>query len=58
MGLPVPGDKGDRYWPGGYKISEVGPELMRGTGEDYKIASKARLVDERMKRCPFGSRKE
>lgn len=54
MGLPVPGDEGDRYWPDGYKISDVGPDFMRGKGKDYKIASKERLVGERMKGCPFG----
>ena len=58
MGLPVPGDEGDRYWPGGYKISEIGPELMRRKGEDYRVASKERLVSERMKGCPFGRSKE
>ena len=54
MGLPVPGDEGDRYRPGGYKIPEVGPDAMRGKGADYMRASKERLVGERMKGCPFG----
>ena len=54
MGLPVPGDEGDRYRPGGYRIPEVGPDLMRGKGADYMRASKERLVGERMKGCPFG----
>lgn len=58
MGLPVPGDEGDKYRPNGYKISEVGPDSMRGKGADYMRASKEKLVDERMKGCPFGRLKE
>lgn len=54
LGLPVPGDEGDKYRPGGYKISEVGPDFMKGKGEDHMSASKEKLVGERMKGCPFG----
>ena len=53
MGLPIPGDKGDKYWPRGYKIHEIGPESMRGKGEAYARESKEKLVAERMKGCPF-----
>ena len=53
MGLPVPGDEGDKYRPSGYKIPEVGPDSMRGKGADHMRASKERLVGERMKVCPF-----
>lgn len=53
MGLPVPGDEGDKYRPSGYKIPEVGPDSMKGQGADYMRASKERLVSERVKRCPF-----
>ena len=58
MGLPVPGDEGDKYWPGGYKISDVGPKSMRGKGEDYRRATNEMLVGERMKGCPFGRPKK
>ena len=58
MGLPVPGDEGDKYWPKGYKIGELGPESMRGKGEDYMRDSKEKLVVERMKGCPFARPKE
>ena len=58
MGLPVPGDEGDKYFPGGYKISEVGPDAMRGRGIGYREASKERLVGERIKGCPFGRPKK
>lgn len=58
MGLPVPGDEGDKYRPSGYKIPELGPEFMRGKGAEYMRASKERLVGERMKGCPFGRPKK
>ncbi|KAL6718062.1 hypothetical protein ACLMJK_004147 [Lecanora helva] len=57
MGLPVPGDGGDKYWPQGYKIHEIGPESMRGKGESYVRGSRETLVDERMKGCPFSRTK-
>ena len=53
MGLPIPGDGGDKFWPNGYKIHEVGPEAMRGKGERYVRESKEKLVAERMRACPF-----
>lgn len=58
MGLPIPGDDGDKYWPNGYKIPEVGPEYMRGKGREYMKASQERLIGERMRRCPFGRPKK
>ena len=48
MGLPLPGDQGNRFFPEGYKISEVGP---RG------LAKGVLQVDRDGKRrqgCPFG----
>ena len=57
-GVPVPGDEGDKYWPKGYKIEEVGPRRMRGKGADYWKESKEKLTSERMKGCPFGRSKK
>lgn len=54
MGLPVPGDGGEEFWPKGYKIHEIGPKSMRGKGEGYVRESRERLVKERMRGCPFG----
>ena len=54
MGLPIPGDDGNKYRPNGYKIPEVGPESMRGKGGEYRKASHERLIGERMKGCLFG----
>lgn len=58
LGLPVPGDEGDRYRPNGYKIPDIGPDFMRGKGVDFMTASKEKLVGERQRRCPFGRPKE
>ena len=57
MGLPVPGDGGDKYWPKGYKIPEIGPEVMRGKGEAYAKEAREQLMAERMRGCPFGRMK-
>jgi len=53
MGLPVPGDAGEKYWPKGYEIREIGPASMRGKGEQYAKKSREKLVAERMRGCPF-----
>ena len=33
MGLPLPGDEGQKYHPEGYTIPQIGPERMSGKGE-------------------------
>lgn len=48
MGLPLPGDEGNRFCPQGYKISEVGP---RGFG---KGVLEVERVGEGRQGCPFG----
>lgn len=53
MGLPLPGDDGDRFFPGGYRISEVGPTKMRGKGGEYVQESCNRLERTRTGGCPF-----
>lgn len=58
MGLPIPGNDGDRYWPNGYKIQEIGPRAMQGKGGDYARDSKEKLVAERMRGSPFARAKE
>lgn len=57
MGQPAPGDEGEKYWPKGYKILEIGPDSMRGKGEGYVRESREKLVAERMKGCPFAGAK-
>ena len=50
MGLPIPGDEGEKYCPNGYKVSEVGPEkAAKGFGNERAKVEKMREV-----MCPFG----
>ena len=57
MGLPVPGDEGDKYYPQGYRIREIGPETMRKKGEGHMREEREKLAGERMKGCPFARAK-
>ncbi|KAL9636285.1 MAG: hypothetical protein Q9164_002911 [Protoblastenia rupestris] len=52
-GMPVPGDEGNKYWPKGFRIEEIGPESMRGKGGEYARESKEKLARMRMSGCPF-----
>lgn len=56
LGLPLPGDDGDRYSPGGYRIAEVGPTSMRGKGAEYARESFDRLERTRSSGCPFSTK--
>lgn len=53
MGLPLPGDEGGKFSPGGYKISEVGP---RGLGRGVVPVDRGGKGGEWGGRggCPFG----
>jgi hypothetical protein len=53
MGLPLPGDDGDRFYPQGYKISEVGPSYFEGKGNDQMKEIRNVLAKERRGQCPF-----
>lgn len=54
LGVPVPGDDGDRYFPEGFFVPEVGPSAFRGKGAGSFEANKTRLRKERTGGCPFG----
>ncbi|KAL2052501.1 hypothetical protein ABVK25_007061 [Lepraria finkii] len=56
-GLPLRGDEGEKYWPRGYKIEQIGPDIMSGKGGEYWRESKERLTRERGRGCPFGRAK-
>lgn len=53
LGRPLPGDEGERYYPRGYRIEDVGPRYFEGRGgksmegfvEEYKMV--------RTGGCPF-----
>ena len=50
MGLPLPGDGGDRFFPEGYKIAEVGPRRL---GKGVLPVDRAGTRKGR-EGCPFG----
>lgn len=54
MGLPLPGDEGDKYFPRGYKTVEVGPKAFHGKGGEEVKEEVERLRRVRMGGCPFG----
>lgn len=56
MGLPVPGDEGDKYFPKGYIIAEVGPKGFQGKGGEEVKETVERLRRVRTGGCPFGKR--
>lgn len=53
MGLPLPGDDGDRYYPRGYRTSEVGPRYFEGKGSAKMVEIKSVLARKRRGQCPF-----
>ncbi|KAL8712245.1 MAG: hypothetical protein Q9220_003396 [cf. Caloplaca sp. 1 TL-2023] len=55
LGLPVPGDEGDKYHPEGYRIPDVGPKLFFGKGKEPAEATVAELRKVRTGGCPFVS---
>lgn len=56
MGLPIPGDEGDKYSPGGYRIPEVGPRSMKGKGGDYAKTVVEGLRTTRTGGCVFATK--
>lgn len=53
MGLPVPGDEDDTYYPNGYKTSEVGPKFFVGKGTEEAAETVKTLKTKRTGGCPF-----
>ena len=53
-GKPLPGDEGDKYYPGGYDIAEIGPVALQGKGE-AEMETSRRGIGELNARvgCPF-----
>ena len=52
MGLPLPGDEGDKYFPQGYRIGEIGPRCFMGKGDLRERVEE--LKKKRTGECPFG----
>ncbi len=53
LGLPLPGDEGDKYHPHGYIILEVGPGILAGKGAENAQETIAGLEKTRTGGCPF-----
>lgn len=53
LALPVPGDGGDSYLPGGYRIANLGPSAFEGKGKQQMDVTKERLQKQRTGGCPF-----
>lgn len=56
MGLPLPGDEGDKYHPEGYKIPQVGPDKMSGKGEVFVKGAVEEMRRTRTGGCIFATK--
>lgn len=58
VGAPLPGDGGDTFRPGGYRIDHIGPDALRGKGTAW-VEGEMKKVDYVRARgrggCPFGA---
>ncbi|CRG91812.1 hypothetical protein PISL3812_08866 [Talaromyces islandicus] len=52
-GLPLPGDEGDKFHPGGYQTASIGPRYFEGKGISQMEETKAILRKGRTGGCPF-----
>ncbi|KAL2872009.1 uncharacterized protein BJX67DRAFT_341256 [Aspergillus lucknowensis] len=53
LGRPLPGDEGDKYYPNGYRIAEVGPKHFEGKGRQFQKDAVDHLRISRTGGCPF-----
>ncbi|KAL4894010.1 hypothetical protein BDV59DRAFT_176635 [Aspergillus ambiguus] len=53
LGLPLPGDEGDKYYPQGYYIPDVGPKYFEGKGRKALDKTIEELQTSRTGQCPF-----
>lgn len=53
LGKPVPGDAGDKYYPNGYDIPDIGPKYFEGKGRAQVEATMQELKIHRTGACPF-----
>ena len=59
--MPLPGDEGEKYFPQGYLVEEIGPDAKMGKGAEEMEKEKKRLEGLREAvvengGCPFGLR--
>ncbi|KAJ5793977.1 hypothetical protein N7457_000576 [Penicillium paradoxum] len=53
LGRPVPGDEGNKYYPTGYNIPDVGPKYFEGKGKKHLDETLEELKGYRTGKCPF-----
>lgn len=53
LGRPVPGDQGDKYYPAGYSIPDLGPKYFEGKGKQQLHETLEELKGYRTGKCPF-----
>lgn len=53
LGRPVPGDEGDKYYPSGYHIPDVGPKYFEGKGRKQLDETMEEMKGFRTGKCPF-----
>lgn len=53
LGLPLPGDDGDKYYPQGYYTPDLGPKYFEGKGRKELEVIKDGLRAQRLGQCPF-----
>lgn len=53
MGRPLPGDDGQRYYPSGYNIEDVGPKYFEGKGKKTLEETMKEFEKYRTGKCPF-----
>ncbi|KAJ5728822.1 uncharacterized protein N7483_003330 [Penicillium malachiteum] len=53
LGRPVPGDEGDKYYPSGYHIQDIGPKFFEGKGQKAIEETMKELEITRTGKCPF-----
>ncbi|RAK99539.1 uncharacterized protein BO80DRAFT_359089 [Aspergillus ibericus CBS 121593] len=54
LGLPLPGDKGDTFYPQGFNLADLGPRYFEGRGRMSVREIEDVLDKERRGQCPFG----
>lgn len=53
LGRPLPGDDGNKYYPQGYEIQDVGPKYFEGKGREAMKGTVEELNALQESRCPF-----
>ncbi|KAJ5578080.1 uncharacterized protein N7459_007044 [Penicillium hispanicum] len=53
LGRPVPGDQGEKYYPTGYQIQDVGPKYFEGKGRKGMDETVEQYKTSRTGKCPF-----